>query len=232
MPVSFEAQQVFEVRVLHSAKSPARNCRVPSWKMVTVMNNLSSIFKHRAEFLRALRANKYEVTPGGIYFPCAKLDFGGHFETAVNGRDIQIDPNIVPTEGLQYIIGAALGGVTPSTGFYLAPFSGNVTPTSALTAATFSTTLTEFIQYTVTSRLQWVAGAPVSGAISNSASPAAFTMATGVANQTLYGAGLLTSNVQNGTTGSCVAATLFSTPRTGLNAGDVLTVQYTLSSSG
>ena len=232
MPVSFEAQQVSEVRVLHPAKSPARNCRVPPWKMVIVMNNLSSIFKHRMEFLRALRANKYEETVAGIYFPSAKLAIGGHFETAVNGCDIQIDPNIIPTEGLQYIIGAALGGVTPSTGFYLAPFSGNVTPTSALTAATFSTTLTEFIQYTVTSRLQWVAGAPVSGAISNSASPAAFTMATGVANQTLYGAGLLTSSVQNGTTGSCVAATLFSFPRTGLNAGDVLTVQYTLSSSG
>lgn len=195
------------------------------------MNPLNALVKHRAEFLRALRSHKYEVADSGLLFPAARISIAGHFETAVNGADHQVDPNIVTTEGLQYIVGAALAGVAALSAFYLAPFAGNVTPTSSLTAATFSTTTTEFISYTVANRVQWVYAAPVAGSISNSASLASFIMAVGVSNATLYGAGLLSSNVQNGTTGTSIAATRFATARTGLNAGDTLTIQYTLSTS-
>lgn len=190
---------------------------------------MNELIKHGRELLRAIRNRRYEKSDTGLLFPAQHLTVGGYFTTWVNDEDPSIDHNIVPSEGLVYLLTAGYLAGSQAAGLYLAPFSGNITPSSSITAANFTSTATEFTAYDETTRVHWVGGAVSGTTTDNSASKAAFTMSTGVTSQTLYGAGLLSSSAKSSTSGTCLAATRFSSPKTGLNAGDILNVQYTVS---
>lgn len=188
------------------------------------------ILRHAGEFGRAMRNGRFEQTETGLLFPEQKVHVSGVFTTWVNGRDEQVDPNIVTTEGLTYMLGVALGGVAQISSWYLAPFSGNVTPGLSYTGANFTANATEFTNYDEATRVLLVPNA-ITSSLSNSSSRADFTMASGVSAQTLYGAGLLSVSTKSSTSGKCFAATRFASARTGLNEGDVVSVQYDLTST-
>lgn len=190
----------------------------------------SDVIKHSREFLRALRNHRYEETDAGLLFPQQGVLVAGAFSSMVNFRDRQVDPNLVTTQGLTYMVGVALAGATQLAAWYIAPFSGNITPQSTLTAATFTATATEFTTYDEATRRAFTPGA-VTANVSNSASRADFTMSTGVVDQTIYGGGVLSASAKSAITGTCFAGTRFASPRTGLNAGDILSLQYDLASS-
>lgn len=188
------------------------------------------ILKHQGEFRRAFRNRHFEETETGLLFPQQKVHIHGSFESMVNGKDRQIDPNLVTTEGLTYMVGVALAAVAQIAAWYIAPFSGNITPQATLTGATFTATATEFTAYDESTRGLFVPGA-VTANIDNSASRADFTMSTGVAAQTIYGGGVLSASAKSSVAGKCFAGTRFASPRTGLNAGDILSLEYDLASS-
>lgn len=188
---------------------------------------MNDLIRHGMEFMRAIRNKHYEETPNGVLFPRMGAFVAGQYTTWVNDRDMQVDPNVVPAEGIAQILKSGLNG-TPC---YIAGFTQNVTPNGSLTAALFDTNLTEFTDYDESTRRAWtVPTDPVSGAYSNSASPAVFTTSTGIVDLDVYGAGLLTQAAKEATTGKLIAASKFSSKRT-LNAADKLTIQYDLSAT-
>lgn len=190
----------------------------------------NDLIRHGLEFARAIDRHQYEVGPAGIMFPRQKAIVAGQYRTWVNGRDMQIDPNIVPAEGLAQILKSGLSGST----WYIAPFLNNVTLLATLTAANFDSTLNEFTDYDETSRQVWtVPTDPVDGIYTNEASPAVFTASSAVGTGVgvdVIGAGLLSASAKEATTGKLASASAFSAARN-LKAGDKLTVEFSIAAT-
>lgn len=195
--------------------------------------------KFAAEAARAIRNFKYEITGNGqIYLPASRMFVGGVFgnDYAPAGGDfegMQRDGNRVVTQGLIYLLNAALGGQTPTGQFYLAPFSGNVTPGAAWTGATFASQATEFTAYTAGNRLPWDSDpAAVDASIGNSGNLATSTITFNPGGPySLYGVALLSASAKGATTGTLFAATRFANPRTNMAGGDKLALEYVVAAS-
>lgn len=190
--------------------------------MVTAMRSLELILntpRLRAEAARQVRNHAYDVTPDGIYLPKSRLFIGGAITHTVNGRDPVTDKNLLPNQGLDYLLANGLGG-----NFYFVPFTQNVEPTSALTAANFNTTLTEWTNYTSSTRLPWSKSA-TDQTYSNSASAA--TLTSNADSQSVWGAGVSTVATKGNAGGSCLAAVKFAAVRT-LQNTDTLGLVYEL----
>lgn len=192
------------------------------------------LFRHGREFLRALRNHKYERTDAGIFFPAAHAVASGMYVHDVNGLDEQFSPNILPTESLNRILDVHLGtagSTTQLTSWYCALYSGAVTPGATMTAANFTSTTTEITSgsegYTESTRVLFVPAAASAGAKSNSASKAAFTIATAT-TLTVNGCGLLSASAKGSTSGVIASATRFASARS-LSDTDVFNLGYTLS---
>lgn len=178
---------------------------------------------------RAIRNFKYEMTEGGILVGGQSgLLIGGRFGVSVNDGPMEWDKNLIVNEGLNHILGVALNNQALIATWYVSLFAGNVTPAASWTAANYVANATEFTNYNEATRPEYVEAAPASQSVTNSASKAAFTIATG--GGTVYGAALLSSNVKSGGSGKLFAATRFASQRV-LDATDVLNVAYTVNAS-
>jgi len=133
--------------------------------------------------------------------------------------------NLIPTEGLNYILGASLTGVSPISAWYLALFEANYTPVAGVTAASFPADATECTAYDETTRVAWVPGAISAGAVTNSASKAVFTMN---ATKTVYGIAQLSVATKSSTSGKAVSVAKFSSSKS-VVAGDILNVTSSIS---
>jgi hypothetical protein len=191
------------------------------------MKTDADILAHRREFARAVANHQYEVSPQGLFFPAQKLFIGGAMETTLNGRDPDVSPNIIPTEGLNHLLSILVAGGTQVNPWYVALFSGNVTPGASYTAANFTSNATEFTGYSETTRVAYVDGTIAAGAVDNDASRAEFTMTT---SATIYGGALLSASAKSSTSGTLLAAARFSASRA-VVSGDTLQVKYTLSAT-
>lgn len=195
------------------------------------MNIDRDLLKHKREFAAALRNHQYEVSDAGIHFPKQGVMAQGVYEHDVNGTDARRDSNIVVTEGLNNLLGVALNGIVATPTWYFGLFSANVTPVNTWTAANFTANATEITSntegYSQTTRVAFVEAAASGGSINNTASKAAFTIAT-ASTVTVWGAGLLSLNTKGGTTGTLMSAAKFSAARTLYNT-DVFNLGYTLS---
>ncbi len=183
--------------------------------------------KHVRELTRFVRDGDYEVTDGGILVHSAALA-RGRYTTTINGKDPQVDYNLLPTEGIAFILAVALGGTAKAAGFYLALSSGNVSPAANWTAANYNANATEITSqsegYSNATRPQWVPGAVSGGVIGNLASRAVFNV---VCSSTINvaGAALLTDSTRGGTSGTLVSATRYGSVRV-VNNGDTFQVGY------
>lgn len=182
---------------------------------------------HVEEVRGFVESGDFKMTDGGVLIHNAIMARGRYYHT-VNGLDEQVDDNLIVSEGILYLLEAGLGTNTTIGTWYLALYTGNATPTAAWTAANFASNATESTNnadgYSESTRQTWVAGAAAAGKIGNLASRADFTIATPT-TVTVYGAGLLSSNVKGGTTGTLVSASRFATERT-LNDTDVFSLGY------
>jgi hypothetical protein len=196
------------------------------------MNICKDLIRHGLEFARAIDRHQYEVTPSGIRFPKQRAIIAGAFTTWINGADMQVDPNVVPLQALNYLLKAGIKASGGLATWYIAPFVGNVTPDENLTALNFDSVLTEFTDYDETTRQAWtVPTDPTAGAYSNSAAPAVFTAASAVGTSPgvdIYGAVIISASAKSATTGKTLCGSLFDAPRN-VKSGvvkDKLTVQY------
>jgi len=135
--------------------------------------------------------------------------------------------NLIPTEGLNYMLGTALTGVAQLAAWYIAIFEGNYTPVSTITAATFPANATESTAYNETTRVAWTPGVIAAGSVDNSASKAVFTIN---ATKTIYGIGQLSVSTKSATTGTLISCALFSAAKA-VVATDILNVTSTISAT-
>lgn len=194
------------------------------------MNIDRDLLKHSREFATALRNHQYEVSDAGIHFPKQGAIVSGAYTHNVNGMDERTDHNLVVTEGMNHMLDVVLHGTTAVATWYFGLFSANVTPVATWTAANFTANSTELVSntegYSETTRQVFNEAAASAGSINNTASKAAFTIATAT-SVTVWGAGMLSSNVKGGTTGTLISAAKFSAARQLYNT-DVFNLGYTL----
>lgn len=184
--------------------------------------------KHAAEFARRIRNHDYEVSPAGIHFPAAHVIAAGGYLHDVNGQDERFDPNLLPDEGLIYLLTAGLRNASRYSNWFLSLFAANYTPLANLTAASYPATASEITSqtegYTETTRRGWTTADPTTPAMDNLASKAAFTIAT-AGSLVVNGAALHSESAKGATTGKLVSATKFAQQRTLYNT-DVFNVAY------
>lgn len=182
------------------------------------------------ELGRFFRNHQWERNDDGeILIANAKI--GGIFSFNANdGRGEVLQPNLVTTEGCNYLLATGIGAGSQSTVFYIAPFSGNVSIVDTLTAATFASTVTELTtQYSEATRPVFTESVPANKALDNTANPAIITAAT--TNVSIWGAGILSASTKGATTGVCLAAAKYATARTLPSIGDTLGIKYSLTLS-
>lgn len=183
--------------------------------------------KYWRELGRLFRNHKWERNDDGEIL-ISRTRIGGVFESvSPDGIGVVRTPNLVTTEGCNYLLSVGIAGGTQYGTFYVAPFSGNVAVTDALTAANFATTQTELsTQYSETTRVAFVESTPASKSTNNTANPATITAATD--SVSIWGLGLLSTSTKSATTGVLLAAAKYSAARSLPTAADTLGIKYTL----
>ena len=184
----------------------------------------------RAEVAREIRAQRFDITPEGVYLPRLGAIAAGEYFGRVNGGAWGKEgDNLIVTEGFAHMLNSAFDtGTAKAAGHYLAIFSGSTAPAANWTAASFAAVASEIVSmtegHTGATRPAWTPAKTNTGSIDNLAAAASLTIATaGTLNVT--GAALLTNNQKGGTTGALVSASLYPVPRTFQN-GDVYELGY------
>ena len=117
--------------------------------------------QHAPMIISALEEGAYEMTPDGrIFIPKAKAYLRGDYIHDVNGQDERIDQNLLPDEGLMYLLTCGLYNGTKIGTWYLSLYAANYTPLANLTAALYPATASEITSgtegYTEATRPVWV----------------------------------------------------------------------------
>ena len=163
--------------------------------------------------------------------PTAKQLIGGRFLGKIIRDKRVIDEfaceNIVVNQGLNYLLGAALGAQSVVNTWFIGLFSNNYSILSSDTAATIAANSGEVTQYTASVRQSWQSAPPASQSITNAANQASFTF-----NGTLsiYGAFLVSSSAINGTSGILFSGAQFGSSKSVVNT-DILQLTYTFTAA-
>lgn len=150
---------------------------------------------------------------GFVYlFKCIGLDGKIRWEERME--------NIIPNEGRDYILNAALNGGSQYSTWYIGLFEGSYTPVAGDGAATFPGSATETTAYTSSTRPVLNDGALVSGLWANVASPASFVFS---ADKTIRGGFISSLATKGGVSGVLLSAVLGSSPKS-VDSGETLQV--------
>lgn len=174
---------------------------------------------------RLLANNRYEIAPNGFYFPQARAGAYGVMDVSVNDGPLIVCPNTFTTEGLTHMLNTEYHDDAKVSTWYFALWSANATPDITWTAANFNANATEFTNYDEATRVAYVEAAASASSITNSASKATFTIATG--GGTLWGGALLSVATKSSAAGALSAAAKFDALKT-LAATDQINLGYTL----
>lgn len=190
-------------------------------------SNASGGFKYNVEHLRKVSVMEaLGLSIEGLERKTFSLEVDGaveHHDVVVLSVE-EVD-NLIPTEGLNYLLSAGLTGGTAYSSWFIALFEGNYTPVAGVTAATFPAAATESTAYDETNRVAWVPGTVSAGSVSNTASKAVFTMN---ATKTIYGIAQSSVNSKNSTTGVLVSVAKFAAAKSVVD-DDILNVTSTIS---
>ena len=182
------------------------------------------------EAAREIRAERFDITPEGIYLPRIGAIAAGEYFGRVNGGAWQKEgDNLIVTEGFAHLLNVTFDTSTAKpAGYYLAIFSGNTAPAANWTAAAFAAVASEIVSmtegHTGATRPAWTPAKTTTGSIDNMAAVASLTIATS-SQLNVTGAALLTGSARGGTTGVLVSASLYAAPRT-FQAGDIYELGY------
>lgn len=178
-----------------------------------------------------LKAENYQITEQGIYFPRQGILAQGEYFDRINGGEWQTTHNLVVNEGLAHLLNVAMGTTAKPAGYYLALFSGATAPAANWTAANFASVAAEIVSmtegYTSATRPQWIPQNTSTNSIDNFNSVAKVTIATS-SQLTVTGAAMLTNSTKGGTTGTLISASKYTAARV-FQAGDEYEIGYRLS---
>ena len=187
------------------------------------------------EAAREIRAERFDITPEGIYLPRIGARAAGEYFGRVNGGAWQKEgDNLIVTEGFAHLLNVTFDTSTAKpAGYYLAIFSGNTAPAANWTAASFAAVASEIVSmtegHTGATRPVWTPAKTTTGSISNMTTEASLTIATS-SQLNVTGAALLTGSARGGTTGVLVSASAFAAPRV-FQAGDLYELGYRLNAT-
>ncbi len=144
-------------------------------------------------------------------------------ETVRNGQVVGIETvhNLLPTEGVNYLIDAALKAGTAYPKWYMGLFEGAYTPVPEDTMSTFPGAAAELLTYSQIQRPGIVFGGTARGGVDNSGSKAEFTGS--VDGKLVRGGFICSAPAKGATTGVLLSAVRFYSPKT-LDAGTILRV--------
>lgn len=178
-----------------------------------------------------LKAENYQMTEQGIYFPKQGILAQGEYFDRINGGEWQTTHNLVVNEGLAHLLNVAMGTTAKPAGYYLALFSGATAPAANWTAANFSSVAAEIVSmtegYTNATRPQWTPQNTTTNSIDNFNAVAKVTIATS-SQLTVTGAAMLTNSTKGGTTGTLISASKYTAARV-FQDGDEYEIGYRLS---
>lgn len=178
-----------------------------------------------------LKAENYQMTEQGIYFPKQGILAQGEYFDRINGGEWQTTHNLVVNEGLAHLLNVAMGTTAKPAGYYLALFSGATAPAANWTAANFATVAAEIVSmtegYTNATRPQWTPQNTTTNSIDNFNAVAKVTIATS-SQLTVTGAAMLTNSTKGGTTGTLISASKYTAARV-FQDGDEYEIGYRLS---
>jgi hypothetical protein len=136
--------------------------------------------------------------------------------------------NLVTNVGLNHLLDATLSAATQITTWYVGLTDGTPTTAAGDTAASHAG-WTEVTAYDEANRQTWTDGGVSGQSVSNTASPATFTISTN--STTVGGAFLISDNTKGGTTGTLYAVGAFSAGDKSLDDGDSLEVTATFTAA-
>ena len=176
---------------------------------------------------RAIADGRFEETELGLFVPSERSLVKGMFCYGKRGEEMEYSDNLVVTEGLNYIVGVALKGVSQVANWYIAPFSGAVTVQASWTAANFTAGAAEVTGYSSATRPVWTGGAVATGAVDSFAAKAEIAATAGI---TIRGAGMISNSAKSATTGTLLGASRFGSDKV-LDTGEILDIGYGLTIS-
>lgn len=151
-----------------------------------------------------------------------------HFKHIRNGLVIAKwkESNLIPTEGLNYLLNAGLVNGTDVTVWYMGLGSAAYTPVAGDQASNIVARSTEITTY-AGNRPAVNFAAASAGSTTSAASPANFTFNAGVATVT----NAFIMSAATGSVGTLLSSLLLATPRTGFQSGDILQASYTMTAA-
>lgn len=178
-----------------------------------------------------LKAENYQMTEQGIYFPKQGILAQGEYFDRINGGEWKTTHNLVVNEGLAHLLNVAMGTTAKPAGYYLALFSGATAPAANWKAANFASVAAEIVSmtegYTSATRPQWTPQNTSTNSIDNFNAVAKVTIAT-TSQLTVTGAAMLTNSTKGGTTGTLISASKYTAARV-FQDGDEYEIGYRLS---
>lgn len=186
------------------------------------------------ELMAEVLADRYDVSPAGIYFPRQSVNLKGTYRCSKDGETPVVSHNLVTKEGLLHLLNVSLGNTPKPAKYYLALFSGTTAPASDWKAVNFSSVASEMVSltegYTLASRIPCeYDNATFDTHIDNHGREVEVTFAT-AGSLSVTGVGMLTSATKGGTTGTLVSASLYPAPYTFMN-GNTFKASYRLEMS-
>lgn len=136
--------------------------------------------------------------------------------------------NLVTDAGLNHLLDVALSAASQVTSWYVGLTDGTPTAAAGDTMASHDG-WTEVTAYDESTREAWTDGGVSNKSVSNSGSPAEFTISTN--GTTVGGAFLVSNSTKGGSTGTLYAVGAFSAGDKSLDDGDSLTVTATFTSA-
>jgi hypothetical protein len=149
------------------------------------------------------------------------------------------EPNLIPNVGLNFVLNVLFFSTSKISTWYHGPFISNWTPVATAQSnwagAGSGPLATELAnaQFDESNRQAATFGTTASSQSISSSASTTITLATGESGITLYGTTLNQSSTvaYNATDLILLAATAFSTAKSGLGAADVINLDYTISAS-
>lgn len=168
--------------------------------------------------------------PSGLLVPDDRIRLGGIFIGKILRDGKVIDEfesrNLVTNQGLDYLLSTGITAGAQTSSWFLAPFKGNYQPVATDTGASISANSTESTEYTSTTRIAYQ-GVEANQQVTNANAPGTFTFNASV---TVYGAFIVSASGKQSTSGTLLAASLFSTSKN-LSNGDQLLLTYSISAT-
>ena len=140
--------------------------------------------------------------------------------TNAQGEQIERESNknLIPAQGMAFLVRSPFGDVEPVSSFYLGLFRGNYVPSAGTTAADIPSNMIEFIDYSEDARPLWERRFDDESSMDNNINKASFTVTQ---DRTIYGAFLVSQATKGGNSGLILSCVRFSSPKT-VSAGQTI----------